>query len=217
MIRVLIVDDHAAFRQPLAFMLDREPDMTVVGQAGSVQEARQLLRGVDVAIIDLDLDDGNGMQLIPALRQANMLGTVLVVTAHANRVQMAHAIERGASAVLHKSASIAEIVDAVRRLSMGETLVSPEEVIELLQLASRRREEDRAAEAKIASLTARERDVLAELAGGLSDKEIAQRLGIGGETVRTHMVKILSKLGVSSRLQALIFALRHGVVEIGPD
>ena len=105
MIRVLLIDDHAAFREPLSFMFDREPEFDVVGQAGSLAEARNMLElGVDVAVIDLDLPDGDGAQLIGELHQANPQAMALVLTASAERGRHARVVEAGAAGVLHKSA-----------------------------------------------------------------------------------------------------------------
>ena len=214
MIRVLLVDDHASVRQALASVFERELDCTVVAQAGSLAETRQVLVGFDVAVVDLDLPDGDAMELIRELRDANPQGMVLALMASNNRKQFARAVEVGAAGVLPKSVRISDIIGALRRLSAGEQLHSPQELVELLRFASRQREQDRDAQAALARLTPRERDVLQALAEGLNDKEIAQRLYISTETARTHMVNILGKLGVGSRLQALVFAVRHGAVTI---
>jgi DNA-binding NarL/FixJ family response regulator len=107
-----------------------------------------------------------------------------------------------------------EIAEAVQRLKEGEMLLSIEEVVELLRLAGSRREEEHEATRAIAGLTVREKEVLQALAEGLGSKGIAERLHISVETERNHMQRILAKLGVHSRLQALVFALRHGVAEI---
>jgi DNA-binding NarL/FixJ family response regulator len=215
-LRVLLVDDHASFRQSLALLLSLEPDLAVAGQAGSLAAARPQLAGVDVAILDLDLPDGIGLALIDELAAASPGAAVLILTGSTSRLDMARAVEVGASGLLHKSAGVDEIVAAVRRLGNGGALLSPAETIELLRLAGRRRERDREAERLARSLTAREREVLQSLAGGLSDKELARRLHIAEKTVRAHMVNILGKLGVESRLQALVFAVRHGLAHIPP-
>jgi RNA polymerase sigma factor (sigma-70 family) len=213
-IRVLLVDDHSAFRQPLAFMLNREPDISIVGQAAMLAEARTMLSGIDVAVVDLDLPDGNGVDLVRDLRQASPHGKVLVLTGSASRFDQARAVEAGAAGVMHKAAPLEEIIGAVKRLGRGEDILSLQEMVELLRLASQHREEDREAQRALGQLTPRERDVLQALGRGLSDKEMAQELGVSTETVRTHMVNILSKLEVDSRLQALVFAVRHGAVTI---
>ncbi len=214
MIRLLLVDDHDAFRQPMAFMLSQESGFSVVGQADSLAEARRHLNGVDVALVDLDLPDGDGVDLIRDLRAANPHGSALVLTASGSRADQARAVEGGVSGVLHKSSPVVEIIDAVRRVSVGEPLFEPGEVIELLRSAARRREEDWGAKAALSRLTQRERQVLEALGEGLSDKQIGDCLNVSTETVRTHMVNILAKLGVDSRLQALVFAVRHGAITI---
>lgn len=219
MTRVLLVDDHASARQPLAILIAREPDMTVVAQAGSLAEARAALVGteIDIAVVDLGLPDGDGVELVGDVCAANPNGAVLVLTAETDRRHLARAVEAGASGVLNKAAALDEILGAVRRLAAGEPLLSARELLELLdllRLAGREREQERDANAALARLTAREREVLQAVAEGLSDKEIAGRLYISGKTVRSHVASILAKLGVESRLQAVIFALRHGAVDI---
>jgi DNA-binding NarL/FixJ family response regulator len=173
-----------------------------------------MLDGIDVAVVDLDLPDGNGAELIGELRTVNPHAMTLVLTASDDRRVHAQAVEAGATGVLHKSTRIKEIIEAVRRLEEGGELLSPNEIGELLRLAGQQRTQDREARLAIELLTPREREVLQALAEGLSDKEIAERLYVGVGTVRSHVVHILEKLGVHSRLQALVFAVRHGVVEI---
>ncbi|HKC75797.1 MAG TPA: response regulator transcription factor [Chloroflexota bacterium] len=217
MIRVLLLEDHASFRQALALIIEREPDFSVVAQAGSLAEARALLpQDVDVAVVDLSLPDGEGRTVITALHRASPRTRVLVLTASLDPVQRAQAVEAGAAGVLHKAAALDEIVSAVRRLGAGEWLFAPHELVEMLRFVSRHRDQQREATLLLQQLTPREREVLQALAAGLDSKQIAQRLYITVETECTHMVNILSKLGVHSRLQALVFALRHGAVAIPP-
>ena len=212
--RVLLVEDHASFRQALALAFGLEPDLVVVGQAGTLAEARPQLKGIDVAVLDLDLPDGAGADLIRELHAVNPAALALIVTASEGRMDLARAVEAGAAGVLHKSVPLTEITAAVRRLCAGELLLSPSELVALMRLAGQQRAEERAARLTLERLTPRERDVLRALAVGLSDKEIAQRLHVSKDTVHTHMVNLLAKLGVESRLQALIFAVRHGVVSL---
>jgi DNA-binding NarL/FixJ family response regulator len=217
-IRIMIVDDHDTFREPLAFMLEREPGLTVVARPRSLSEGRGVLEGtelaVDVALVDLNLPDGSGADLIKDLRASRPRAKALVLSAMSEQRYLAGAIEAGAAGVLHKSAPMRDLVEAVRRLAAGEQLLSQEEVIEALRFIGRERESNREAQLASARLTSREREVLRALAGGSSDKEIAQQLHVGVGTVHTHVTNILSKLEVSSRLQALVFAVRHGVVTI---
>jgi DNA-binding NarL/FixJ family response regulator len=216
--RILLVEDHVSFRQALAFMFEREPEFEVVGQVGSVDEVRKLpdglLKDVEVAVVDLALPDRDGLELIEDLSSNEPQIMTLVLSASLESGRFARAIEAGAGGVLHKSSPIKDIIDAVRRLKAGEALLSPGEVIEMLRVVSREREEKRGALQAIEKITSREREILQALAEGLESKEIAEKLNITVETERTHMVNILHKLGVHSRLQALVFAARHGLVEI---
>ena len=212
--RILLVEDHASFRQALAFMFEREPEFTVVGQVGTVAEARRSLGGVDVAVVDLGLPDGDGTTLIEELSKAEPRITTLVLSASLDPGWFARAVEAGASGVLHKAASIKDIVDAVRRLRAGEALLSPNEVVAMLRAMGRERQQEIEIRQSIERLTRRELEVLRALAEGMDSQEISERLGISIETERTHMVNILGKLGLRSRLQALVFAVRHDIVEI---
>jgi DNA-binding NarL/FixJ family response regulator len=214
--RILLVEDHTSFRQTLAFVFDQQPEFEVAAQAGTLAEARRKMEGfeADLGVIDLTLPDGEGTDLIEELREANPDFAALVLTASVDRAEHARAVEAGAAGVLHKSADVDAILDATRRLGEGETLLSEDELVELLRLAGQNREEEGEALASIEQITPREREVLQSLAEGLSNKEIAAKLHMSVDTERTHMMNILNKLGVHSRLQALVFATRYGLVEI---
>ncbi|HKH37352.1 MAG TPA: response regulator transcription factor [Rubrobacter sp.] len=214
--RILLVEDHASFRQTLAFVFDQQPEFEVVAQAGTLAEARRTMEGseADLGVIDLTLPDGEGTELIGELHEANPDFVALVLTASLDRTEHARAVEAGATGILHKSADVDAILDATRRLGEGETLLSESELIALLRLAGQNREEKVEARASIEQITPREKEVLQKLAEGLSNREIAARLHMSVDTERTHMMNILNKLGVHSRLQALVFAARHGLVEI---
>lgn len=213
-IRILLVEDHVSLRQAIASVFEREPGFAVVGQAGSLAEARKMLDRVDVAIVDLALPDGYGGELIKELRGANPQAMALVLTAISDRGEIARAVESGAAGILHKSVSINEVVDAVRRLKAGESLLSLEEIVKLLRFATFQPEREYEARQAIARLTPREREVLQTLAEGLDTQEIAERLNISVVTERNHVASIFAKLGVHSRLQALVFAVRQGVVDV---
>ena len=213
---VMLVDDHASIREALASTFEGE-GFEVVGQAGSLAEARRILEEVqqpiDVAVLDLGLPDGYGADLIPELREKNPQAQALVLSATLERANIAWAVERGAAGVLNKTAHLDEVVEAVRRLRAGETLMPLEEVMELLRFAGSKRQEEYKARQAIEKLTPREKEVLQALAEGFSSQGIAERLNISVRTERNHMASILSKLGVHSQLQALVFAQRYGVVE----
>jgi DNA-binding NarL/FixJ family response regulator len=212
--RIMLVEDHASFRQSMAYMLEDEPGFEVVAQAGSLAEARKNMRAVDVAVLDFALPDGEGIELIADLQEIKEHTMVLVLSGSISRRQYARAVEAGASGVLHKTADIGEIVDAIKRLNRGETLLSVGEVVEIFRLANQQRERNREALEAIESLSKREKEILRALARGLDSKAIARELYIAEATERSHFLRIFGKLGVHSRLQALVFAVRHGIVEI---
>ncbi|QIN78434.1 response regulator [Rubrobacter marinus] len=216
MTRMLLVEDHTALREALAVALEGEPGFTVTGQAGTLAEARPLLEDMDLAVVDLHLPDGTGIELISEIFERNPSVPILVLTSSVDREMFGRAIEAGASAVLHKSADIAEVLETIRKLRDGEQIYASKEMFELLRLGSRRRERDKIALFAASSLTARERQILEALAEGLDGKEISGRLGMSRETEHAHLVRIYAKLGVRSRVGALAFALRHGLVSIPP-
>jgi DNA-binding NarL/FixJ family response regulator len=199
-------------------MFEREPEFKVIEQASTLAEARRLsgesLKNVDVAVVDLGLLDGDGLNLVEDFSSSVPRITTLVLSASLEPGRLARAVEAGAAGVLHKSTPIKEIVEAVRRLKAGEALLSSGEIIEMLRLIGRERQEEHDIRRAIEQLTPREREVLQALAEGLESKEIAERLNITVETERTHMVNILHKLNVHSRLQALVIAARYGLVQI---
>jgi PAS domain S-box-containing protein len=213
-VRVLLIEDHVAVREAIAAMLDREPDLTVVGQAGSLAEARGMLGGVDVALIDLGLPDGFGADLIEEVRKVNPRAESLILSASFDRANTARCVQKGAAGMIDKTAGLDEVIEAVRRLRAGEALLPLEEVVELLGYDRRRRAEEHADRQAIEALTPREHEVLRALANGLDSQAIADRLHITLRTERNHIANILAKLGVHSRLQALVFCLRYGVLEI---
>jgi DNA-binding NarL/FixJ family response regulator len=212
--RVLLVEDHTSFREALAYVFGRAPEFTVVAQAGSFSEASKFVgEGADIAVVDLGLPDGDGAELIRRLRRSNRHCTPLVLTASLDPSQLALAVEAGAAGVMHKSSALDDIVGAAESLRRGEMPFS-RETNELLRVAGRTRSSDRASRRLAESFTSREKEVLGALAEGLENAEIADRLGISVRTTRTHMMHILGKLGASSRLHALILAVRCGAVYI---
>lgn len=214
-VRVLLVEDHVVVRELFAAAFDREPDFEVVAQAGSLAEARGSLEGVDVAVLDFRLPDGQGTEIIAELRANNPHGAALVLTANQDLGTYARAVRAGASGVFHKSIKLGEVMDAVRRVVAGEALLSQKESVELLRIADREHAKGHEARACFERLTSRERDALRALSEGMNDKEIAARLGVGVGTARAHVAGILTKFGAHSRLQALVFAASHGFVKIG--
>ena len=219
--RVMLVEDHASFRQALAFVLGQDQDFEVVAQAGTLAEARRALDGMDgpdrieAAVIDLALPDGNGTELVGDLDGHNPSMTVLVLSATLSRENLTKAVQAGADGVLDKLAGVGEIVGELRRLSAGAALPSQQQVLEALPSIDHQHDPDAYERTVLGSITSLEREMLRALAEGLNSEEIAERLGMTAEEERAHAANVITKLGARSRLQALATASRLGIVEVG--
>lgn len=206
-ITVLIVDDHRMFAQSLQALLGSEPDLLVVGTATTLAAARAVVatEPVDVVLLDLRLPDGSGIDGVRALRSLSPTSRVVVLTAHAADDTLLDAVAAGAAGYLTKDLDATELVAAIHAAASGETLVPPAVLQRLLPRLS-------AAQPAAAELTAREREILALFVEGLTNAEIAERLGVSVHTVRNHVQNLLAKLGAHSKLEALAIALRRGLV-----
>lgn len=204
-VRIMLVEDHISFRQALAFILEREPEFDVVSQVGSLAEAREV-EGIDVAIVDLALPDGHGVSLIQELRASGADVSVLVLSGSLDQTNSIMAVEAGADGVVDKLARLDEITGAVRRIRAGEAVVHQQGFFDMLR--------HRGLEADGDLLTPEEKEMVQALAEGLNSQEIADRLHIGVEEERARVVSILNKLGARSRLQAVVFAVQRGLVNM---
>jgi DNA-binding NarL/FixJ family response regulator len=207
-IRVLIVEDHQVVAEGLGALLDDQADMTVVGKVGSVTEAIALATELspDVAILDFRLTDGTGADAGTGIRQTRPETKLIFLTREDSDAARFAALESGASAFIHKSRAAAEVVDAIRVVAGGGTLITPRTIAALL---NKRRSMD----TQLESLTPREKEVLRLMAEGVSRRDIASKLGISYTTVRTHIRSLGSKLGVHSKLQAIVKARELALVE----
>jgi len=212
-LRVMLVDDYASSREALAFVIERQPGMTVVAQAGTLREACGALSGLrsapDVVVVEPELPDGEGAELLHRLRASGCKPGALVLSAHPGSARAARTVFAGARGVMHRSASLDEVVEAVRRAGRGEALLSAAEVHEISRAAGGRYAQEREERKKLDKLTGREKEILDALTRGLSDRQISEGLHITEGTVRQHVAKSLAKLEVSSRLQAALFGLRN--------
>jgi len=207
-IRVLIVEDHQVVADGLSALLNDQPDMTVVGSAASVAEsvARAEDLKPDVAVVDFRLTDGTGADAGLGIRQVRPDTKLIFLTREDSDAARFAAIEAGASAFIHKSQAASEVVNAIRTVAAGGTLFTPRTIATLL---NKRREMD----SQLESLTPREKEVLRLMAEGTSSRDIAARLGISYTTVRTHIRSLGSKLGVHSKLEAIVKARDLALIE----
>lgn len=215
MIRVLLVDDHASFRQALEGMISLEADLEVVGHvgrgdlAGKAAEAQR----PDVAVVDLDLPGAGGVDAMADIRDASPGTRCVVLTALVEPVELGRAVEGGAAAVLHKSVQMAQVFDVIRAVASGKTMLDPERTVAWLRALHGHRETRWQARAAEALLSPREQEVLELLAQGLGTRAIAQQLFISEGTAQTHVRNLRVKLGAGTRLEAVAEALRLGLLK----
>ena len=204
-IRVLLVDDHAVVREGLRAFLRLQRDMEVVGEASGGDDALGVARTArpDVIVLDLVMPQGDGISVLRRVREAAPGARVLVLTSFAEDSQIFAATSAGASGYLLKDVDPTDLAEGIREVAAGRPALDSRVAARLMR---------RAAEAPQDELTARERDVLALMVEGLANKEIAQRLGIGEKTVKTHVSRVLAKLGVADRTQAAVLAIRRHLV-----
>ncbi|MEU4557042.1 response regulator transcription factor [Actinoplanes sp. NPDC023936] len=219
MIRILLVDDHPVVRMGLRGMLDAEPDLTVIGEASSGSEgvALALAERPDIVLMDLRMPDGDGVEatariLAGAPRAADAGGAasgvgapvrVMVLTTYESDRDILRAIEAGASGYLLKDATPAELAEAVRAAARGETVLAPSVASTLVRQVRT---------PAPPALSARETEVLKQVAAGLTNAEIGKRLFISEATVKTHLLRVFNKLGVADRTAAVTTAMRHGLL-----
>ena len=212
-IRVLLVDDHRALAEALSRLLAAEPGISVVGTAYSAAEARNRLREpVDVVLMDFALPDGTGAEVTRAVKARWPKTPVIMLTAHDDDETVLESIQAGADGFLSKTASTDEVIGAVRSAHAGETLLPPA-VIAKIAMRVRMARETGSEGIKYEPLTARELEVLRLLSAGRTTPEICDELAIAPNTLRTHVQNITAKLHVHSKLEAVVFALRHGLVD----
>lgn len=209
-VRVLLVDDHTLFRKGLAELLEQRGGIHVAGIAGNEDEALRLLADTrpDVVITDLNMPPHGGLALLRRIRAEAWQGPVLILTVSDAEEDLAAAMRAGAQGYLLKDMEPDDVVDAVRRAVRGETVVAPSMTLKLVRLLQGGGPAAAKADA-LKQLTAREREILDYLAQGLSNKAIARTLDISHDTVKLHVRHILSKLNLTSRVEAAVFAVEQ--------
>jgi DNA-binding NarL/FixJ family response regulator len=203
-IRVFSVDDHPLLQEGLAAIINNQPDMVLVAQASNAQEGIQQFRKhkPDVTLMDLRLPDKSGIDAMIAVRSEFPEARIIMLTTFEGDVEIQRALEAGARGYMLKSMPPKDLVEVIRQVHAGKKRIPPQLAA---QLAEHLSDED---------LTAREIEVLSQIAGGNRNRDIAEKLFITEETVKVHIKHIMEKLGASDRTQAVAIGLRRGIIEL---
>lgn len=219
-IQVVVVDDHPFFRKGLRDVLDKEADIEVIAESGDGQEALEMLltTKADVVLMDVNLPGLNGLQVTRRLKNRRPEINVIILTAYDDEEQIYHAIRIGASAYFAKDVAPSQLLDTVRTVAEGYYVIANKRLTpaqaEQWLLELYRRYGIKPKDTTFSPLTNREMEILELIIEGLSNKQIAFRLGISQQTVKNHVTSILAKLNLADRTQAAIYALRHGWVRL---
>lgn len=209
-LRIVLADDHGMFRQGIKALIEAQPDMTVVGEAEDGGMALQLARDLepDLLVVDLSMPTLSGLQVLAQMQQERRATRVLVLTAFRDAAYLRQALKAGAAGYLPKHAEAEELIGAIRAVARGGTYLHPSVAGKLVsELSGEKRPRG---SRQGGELTGREREVLCEVAQGLTNKEIAAKLRISVKTVETHKANLSSKLGLCSRAEIVRYALQQG-------
>ncbi len=209
----MLVDDHELVRQGIAAMLGGAGDVSVVGVARTGREALEVARRElpDVVLMDVKMPDMDGLEATRKIKEERPRTAVVMLTMHDNPVYLRDAVRAGAAGYLLKDVSKDELLDAIRQVATGGAFIESQMLKGMLSEMKPSGAGGPSPTAK--NLTKREREILALVAEGLSNREIAEKLVLSPETVKSHVAAILEKLNVSDRTQAAIYAVRNGLVE----
>ena len=206
-IRVFLLDDHELVREGIRSLLESDPDIEVVGEATTAAQAltRVPLAQPDVAILDVRLDDGNGIEVCRELRSANSELTCLMLTSFADDDALYASVMAGAAGYVLKQIKARDLIEDVKRVAAGESLMDPRAVARVVQRISNPPKADPA----IASLSPQEHRILEHIAEGKTNKQIAESMFLAEHTVKNYVTGLLRKLKMSSRTEAAIYATKR--------
>ncbi len=205
-VRVFLVDDHDVVRRGVRSLIENEADLVVVGEAGTAAEALVRIPPTqpDVAVIDVRLPDGNGVEVCREIRSRHPEIKCLILTSFADDEALFDAIMAGAAGYLLKQIKENDLVDAVRRVAAGQSLLDPQITARVLERLRMPPQED----ARLANLTDQERKILDLIAEGLTNRQIGERIFLAEKTVKNYVSNLLAKLGMERRTEAAVFAAR---------
>jgi DNA-binding NarL/FixJ family response regulator len=214
-VKVLIVDDHVLFREGLVSLLNSQPDIKVIGEAGCVTEAIAMARELepDLILMDFGLPDGTGLDATQAILAERPESKIVFLTVHEQDDRLFAAIRGGAKGYLLKNVPVSKLLDYLRGVERGEAAISPAMTSQILDEFARGGGARGPGPDELGGLTSRELEVLQELATGASNQEIADRLVIAENTVKVHVRNVLAKLDLRNRREAASYARRHGLID----
>ena len=213
-ITILIVDDERTFGEALQLALRQEKDLKVIDVAVDGDTAMRVVdeQHPDVVIMDVAMPGMNGIEATRRIKEGDPDAQVLILSGHEDPLLLARAVQAGAVGLLRKTEAIVNVASSVRRAYRGESIHEQEEVEGAMRRLRHRRDAEADAKRRLERLTPRERQILERMATGMSSEAISKSLNMSPHTLRTHMQNILTKLGVHSKMEALVIAIRHGAV-----
>jgi DNA-binding NarL/FixJ family response regulator len=215
MIRVAIIEDHQILVDSLGLMLRYEQDMEFLGAASSLSDGQILVENCspDVLLLDVGLPDGNGLDMIPQVNTASPDTNIIVLTSLSDEATLMRVVDSGISGFVSKDSQLSDLLETIRKAADGEIVMPTSLLMGLLMRLPRDKAAAYKDERGWERLTIREQEILELLAKGKSGNEIAEELHIAPLTVRTHIRNMMSKMGVHSRLEAVAFGLKNGIID----
>ncbi|UJF25226.1 response regulator transcription factor [Suttonella sp. R2A3] len=209
LVKIVLIDDHALFRQGLRFLLIQEPEFTVIGEAANGVDGVALITTCqpDIVLLDLDMPDINGLQTLIRISEVCPELPVLILTISENAADLQKCLSLGAKGYVLKNADTSFLINAIRRIMAGDKVLSPDMVSHLVEELHPAESVDRLN--ALSALTRREVEVLHYIARGISNKAIAAKLSLSENTIKVHVQNILKKLNLRSRVQAAVFANQY--------